>query len=144
MATIIISINGVFLTPRVVAATNRDLRQEVKRGTFRADLYHRLSVLTLSVPPLRELDADKLLLLEQFRRMYAEKSGVQPFSLDAQAERRWLEYQFPGNVRELRNIVIRPLGDTCRHKGTTLLPPPCHSTLGVFASLRYPVSLRLG
>ena len=102
---------------RVVAATNRDLRQEVKRGTFRADLYHRLSVLTLSVPPLRELDADKLLLLEQFRRMYAEKSGVQPFSLDAQAERRWLEYQFPGNVRELRNIVIRL---TTKHAGQRL------------------------
>ena len=101
----------------MVAATNRDLRQEVKRGTFRADLYHRLSVLTLSVPPLRELDADKLLLLEQFRRMYAEKSGVQPFSLDAQAERRWLEYQFPGNVRELRNIVIRL---TTKHAGQRL------------------------
>ncbi|MGA8052093.1 MAG: sigma-54 dependent transcriptional regulator [Burkholderiales bacterium] len=92
---------------RVVAATNRDLRQEVKRGTFRPDLYHRLSVLTLSVPPLRELDTDKLLLLEQFRRMYADMSGVQPFSLDAGAERRWLDYPFPGNVRELRNIVIR-------------------------------------
>jgi DNA-binding NtrC family response regulator len=102
---------------RVVAATNRDLRQEVKGGTFRADLYHRLSVLTLSVPPLRELDGDKLLLLEQFRRMYAEKSGVQPFSLDAQAERRWLDYQFPGNVRELRNIVIRL---TTKHAGQRL------------------------
>jgi len=102
---------------RVVAATNRDLRNEVKRGTFRADLYHRLSVLTLSVPPLRELDADKLLLLEQFRRMYAEKSGAQPFSLDPAAERRWLAYQFPGNVRELRNIVIRL---TTKHAGQRL------------------------
>ncbi|HXZ51877.1 MAG TPA: sigma-54 dependent transcriptional regulator [Burkholderiales bacterium] len=102
---------------RVVAATNRDLRQEVKNGTFRADLYHRLSVLTLSVPPLRELAQDKLLLLEQFRRLYAQMSGTQPFSLDAEAERRWLGYPFPGNVRELRNIVIRL---TTKHAGQRL------------------------
>jgi len=92
---------------RVLAATNRDLRQEVRRGAFRSDLYHRLSVFTLGVPPLREMNGDKLLLLEHFRRFYAEQSGVQPFSLDPSAERRWLAYAFPGNVRELRNIVIR-------------------------------------
>ena len=92
---------------RVVAATNRDLRQQVKAGQFRADLYHRLSVLSLAVPPLRELERDKLLLLEHFRRLYASQSGVQPFTLDAAAESRWLAYPFPGNVRELRNIVIR-------------------------------------
>ena len=87
---------------RVIAATNRDLRRAVREGAFRADLYHRLSVFTLSVPPLRELDNDKLLLLEHFRRL-AEK----PFELDEGASARWLRYDFPGNVRELRNIVIR-------------------------------------
>jgi len=92
---------------RVIAASNRDLRHEVRQGRFRADLYHRLSVFTLGVPPLREMDEDRLLLLEHFRRFYAEQSGVAPFSLDAPAERRWLAYAFPGNVRELRNIVIR-------------------------------------
>jgi len=92
---------------RVIAATNRDLRQEVRKGAFRADLYHRLSVFTLAVPPLREMDGDRLLLLEHFRRYYAEQAGAQPFTLDAGAERRWLTYHFPGNVRELRNIVIR-------------------------------------
>jgi DNA-binding NtrC family response regulator len=92
---------------RVVAATNRDLRHAVKSGHFRADLYHRLSVLSLSVPPLRELERDKLLLLDHFRRLYASQSGVQPFALDGAAEQRWLQYPFPGNVRELRNIVIR-------------------------------------
>jgi two-component system nitrogen regulation response regulator GlnG len=64
-------------------------------------------VFTLAVPPLRDLGDDKLLLLEHFRRFYAEQSGAQPFSLDAGAEQRWLGYAFPGNVRELRNIVIR-------------------------------------
>jgi DNA-binding NtrC family response regulator len=102
---------------RIVAASNRDLRQAVRQGAFRADLYHRLSVFTLGVPPLRELESDKLLLLEHYRRFYAEQSGVQAFSLDAGAERRWLSYPFPGNVRELRNIVIRL---TTKHPGRKL------------------------
>jgi len=84
---------------RVIAATNRDLRRAVREGAFRADLYHRLSVFTLSVPPLRELDQDKLLLLDHFRK--------DSFEFDASATARWLRYDFPGNVRELRNIVIR-------------------------------------
>jgi DNA-binding NtrC family response regulator len=88
---------------RVIAATNRDLRRAVREGAFRADLYHRLSVFTLSVPPLRELEQDKLLLLDHFRRQSPEK----PFELDESASARWLRYDFPGNVRELRNIVIR-------------------------------------
>jgi DNA-binding NtrC family response regulator len=92
---------------RVVAATNRDLRHAVRAGRFRADLYHRLSVLSLSVPPLRDLEGDKLVLLDHFRRLYAAQSDVQPFTLDERAEERWLRYPFPGNVRELRNIVIR-------------------------------------
>jgi DNA-binding NtrC family response regulator len=92
---------------RVITATNRDLRHGVKQGSFRADLYHRLSVLSLQVAPLRELDRDKLALLEHFRQLYAKQSGVPPFILDAVAEARWQRYAFPGNVRELRNIVIR-------------------------------------
>jgi transcriptional regulator with GAF, ATPase, and Fis domain len=87
---------------RVIAATNRDLRRDVRMGGFRADLYHRLSVFTLGVPPLRELDEDTRLLLEHFR-----KKGERPFELDAAAAARWMRYDFPGNVRELRNIVIR-------------------------------------
>jgi DNA-binding NtrC family response regulator len=102
---------------RVLAASNRDLRQAVRQGQFRPDLYHRLSVFTLGVPPLRELEGDKLLLLEHFRRFYAEQSAVQPFTLDEGAERRWLAYPFPGNVRELRNIVIRL---TAKHAGRRL------------------------
>jgi DNA-binding NtrC family response regulator len=92
---------------RVIAATNRDLRREVKKGGFRADLYHRLSVFALSVPPLRDMESDKLALLEHFRRLAAAQAGTQPFELDAEATARWKQYDFPGNVRELRNIAIR-------------------------------------
>lgn len=92
---------------RIVAASNRDLRSEVRAGRFRADLYHRLSVFSVSVPPLRELGSDRLLLLEHFRQLYAAQTQQPLFRLDADAEALWLGYNFPGNVRELRNIVIR-------------------------------------
>jgi DNA-binding NtrC family response regulator len=92
---------------RVVAATNRDLREEVSRGRFRSDLYHRLSVFELAVPPLRELGEDRLTLLDHYRALYAAKAGSEPFELDPAARARWLAYPFPGNVRELKNIVIR-------------------------------------
>lgn len=92
---------------RIVAATNRDLRQEIRAGRFRADLYHRLSVFTISVPPLREMGEDKTLLLEHFRDFYARQSDALPFSLSPAAQPIWQAYPFPGNVRELRNIVIR-------------------------------------
>jgi len=92
---------------RVIAATNRDLRQEVRGGRFRADLYHRLSVFSVSVPPLRELSEDKVKLLVHYSAFYARQSGMQPFQLDAKSMDLWMRYGFPGNVRELRNIVIR-------------------------------------
>ena len=92
---------------RIVAATNRDLRAEVKAGRFRADLYHRLSVFSLLVPPLRDLGQDKIKLMEHFRLEYAAKHLTRPFTLDDAARRAWQQYAFPGNVRELKNIVIR-------------------------------------
>jgi two-component system nitrogen regulation response regulator GlnG len=91
---------------RIIAATNRDLRREVRAGNFRADLYHRLSVFTITVPPLREMDDDKRLLLEHFRQRYAT-ADLPPFDLTPAAHALWSRYAFPGNVRELRNIVIR-------------------------------------
>lgn len=92
---------------RVVAATNRDLRAEVRAGNFRSDLYHRLSVFAVKVPPLRDLSEDSLILLQHFNDFYARETGQQSFKLDAKAQSRWLTYHFPGNVRELRNIIIR-------------------------------------
>jgi len=99
---------------RVIAATNRDLRQEIKAGRFRVDLYHRLSVFTVQVPALRELGDDKRLLLSHFAALYASQGGVPPFRLDEDATALWMSYPFPGNVRELRNIVIRL---TTKHAG---------------------------
>jgi len=94
-------------TARVVAATNRDLRIETKAARFRVDLYHRLSVFTIQVPPLRDLGDDKSTLLEHFTVRYAAQAGIAPCTLDDDAKGLWKAYAFPGNVRELRNIVIR-------------------------------------
>lgn len=90
---------------RIVAATNRDLPDSVRKGSFRQDLYHRLGVLTMKVPPLRDRGEDCLLLLDYFQQLYA--GTFEPFKLEKDAEQRLLHYAFPGNIRELRNIVIR-------------------------------------
>lgn len=90
---------------RIIAATNQDLGESVKKGLFRQDLFHRLYVLTIHVPPLRERDTDSLLLLEHFRNIYSINS--KPFTLSDKATELLLAYAFPGNIRELRNIVIR-------------------------------------
>jgi two-component system nitrogen regulation response regulator GlnG len=92
---------------RIVAATNRDLKKEVREGRFRADLYHRLSVFTVAIPPLRDLGDDRIRLLEHFREVYTAQADLPPFRLTAEATTRLLDYRFPGNVRELRNIAIR-------------------------------------
>lgn len=102
---------------RIVAATNRDLRAEVRAGKFRSDLYHRLSVFAIHVPPVRDLGIDKHLLREHFTQLYAKQIGQAPFILDESAKARWLEYKFPGNVRELRNVVIRLIA---KYSGKTL------------------------
>ena len=90
---------------RIVAATNKVLRDEVAEGNFRADLYHRLSILNVNMPPLRDRNGDCFLLLEHFLSTYAD--SVAPFELDEEAKLLWSSYAFPGNIRELRNIVIR-------------------------------------
>ncbi|MDZ4255926.1 MAG: sigma-54 dependent transcriptional regulator [Sulfuritalea sp.] len=92
---------------RILAATNRDLKKEVREGRFRADLYHRLSVFTVAIPPLRELGDDRIRLLEHFRAVYAAQANLSRFWLTTGATELLLDYRFPGNVRELRNIAIR-------------------------------------
>ena len=90
---------------RIIAATNRNLADEVKKGNFRNDLYHRLSILNIQLPALNARGDDVFLLLNAFLEGYADT--VSPFILDDEARELWRQYDYPGNVRELRNIVIR-------------------------------------
>ena len=92
---------------RLIAATNSALRDGIAAGRFREDLYHRLSVLMIQTPPLRELGDDRLVLLEKFSAAAAASANAAAFALDDAARELWCAYEFPGNVRELRNIVLR-------------------------------------
>jgi two-component system response regulator PilR (NtrC family) len=91
---------------RVIAATNRDLEAEVARGAFRADLYYRLNVIELRLPPLRHRREDIPLLAEHFLRRYSAEHR-RTSKLSSEAMRRLESYEFPGNVRELENIIER-------------------------------------
>jgi DNA-binding NtrC family response regulator len=90
---------------RVVAATNRDLRDQVMRGEFRRDLYHRLNVLRIDLPPLRERKADIPRLIDRFIREFSAQHDRPFVGIDPEALRLLVEYEWPGNVRELRNLV---------------------------------------
>jgi len=92
---------------RIIASTNRDLRDAVRTGSFRNDLYHRLTVLTIRVPLLCDRGDDKLILLKHFQTFYSMGIGKNRFELEETGIEKWRSYNFPGNVRELRNIVIR-------------------------------------
>ncbi|HEX8717588.1 MAG TPA: sigma-54 dependent transcriptional regulator [Gemmatimonadaceae bacterium] len=90
---------------RVVAATNRPLRDQVEDGGFRADLYYRLNVLTIYLPPLRERPEDIPLLVRRFIQEFAEQHDRPFHGISADAMQLLMEYAWPGNVRELRNLV---------------------------------------
>jgi DNA-binding NtrC family response regulator len=92
---------------RVIATTNRDLKQEIAAGRFREDLYYRLAVVPLSVPPLRERREDIPWLIGHFSSCAAERLGKQPCKLDPEAHALLVQYNWPGNVRELENIITR-------------------------------------
>src|SRR5829696_8985093 len=101
---------------RVLAATNKDLPVEIRAGRFREDLYFRLNVIPIFVPPLRDRDADIPLLAEHFMAELAREYGRRPKRLDAGAATGLRSYHWPGNVRELRNVIERLMimvpGDT--------------------------------
>ena len=92
---------------RIVAATNVDLRQAVKDGRFREDLYYRLSVINLDLPPLRTRKEDIPLLADHFLTRYAEENEMEPRTLASDALRAMMDYEWPGNVRELENAMER-------------------------------------
>jgi DNA-binding NtrC family response regulator len=92
---------------RVIAATNRDLEEEIKRGNFRSDLYYRLNVISIILPPLRERPNDIALLAELFLKRTGEMRGEAPRGLTAEALEAMQKYSWPGNVRELENALER-------------------------------------
>ena len=92
---------------RIVAATNRDLLQRVEEGLFRFDLYQRLSVFPIHLPPLRDRGQDVLILADHFVKVFAQKLGVEAFLLPKEVQDRLMAYEFPGNVRELKNVLER-------------------------------------
>src|SRR6202171_6573889 len=101
---------------RVIAATNRDLTAAIAAGTFRADLFYRLNVFPIEVPPLRKRREDIPMLVEYFVKRYAEKAGKQIRKIDRNTLEQCQSYPWPGNIRELQNIVERSVmlssGDT--------------------------------
>jgi len=99
------SSQSIRLDVRLLAATNKDLEGEVEAGRFRRDLYYRLAVLRISMPPLRQRKEDIPLLAEHFMRQMAAGSGHPPRVLGADAREALLRYDWPGNVRELRNAL---------------------------------------
>ena len=92
---------------RIIAATNRNLRDSVRDGLFRADLYHRLSVYPAPIPPLRERGNDVLILAGHFLELNRARLGLRSMRLSPAAERALLAYSWPGNVRELEHVVSR-------------------------------------
>jgi len=104
---------------RVIAATNKNLENAIAQGAFREDLYYRLRVFPIAVPPLRERGDDILLLINEFTASFGQGHGLRPFSLAPESAGILLGYAWPGNVRELRNVVERTL---ILHGGKTVTP----------------------
>ena len=94
---------------RVICATNRDLKSMVEKGTFREDLYYRLNVMNIHVPPLRERVEDIPLLVDYFISKYCISMNKPLITIDPPALKRITGYQFPGNIRELENMIERAI-----------------------------------
>ena len=111
---------------RVIAATNKDLEAAIKLGSFRADLYYRLNVISITMPPLRQRREDTLLLAKYFAVKYGRQCKRRITSISSEASARLLKYDWPGNVRELENAIERAvvLGNT-----ETILPDDLPETL---------------
>ncbi|MEW6593784.1 MAG: sigma-54 dependent transcriptional regulator [Thermodesulfobacteriota bacterium] len=122
---------------RVISATNKNLEEEVMAGRFREDLFYRLAVVPIRMPPLRERKADIPLLAEHFLRKYSDLFGKEVRTISSYAMEVLMEYDFPGNVRELENIIERgvalanstiilpeSLALAAHHKSKSAAPPP--------------------
>ena len=113
---------------RIIAATNRDLATEVREGRFREDLYYRLHVVTIGLPPLRERLSDLPLLIDHFLDQYTEQFSRDPMGISEEAARLLTSYEWPGNVRELENVIQRCVALSSQSDvGTDTLPPEIRS-----------------
>jgi DNA-binding NtrC family response regulator len=92
---------------RVIAATNRDLKRDVEKGTFRDDLFYRLAVVPILIPPLRDRRDDIPYLVDHFIKKYCRKNGIEPKRISTRALRLLLDARWPGNVRELEHVIER-------------------------------------
>jgi DNA-binding NtrC family response regulator len=121
---------NILLDLQVIAASHTDLKQSVRTGAFRADLYHRLNVVSVTLPPLRRRGQDRLILARMFIESMSRQYGIPVPKLSDDAERYILEYTWPGNVRELKNQIERILllgnGDVIsrQHFDQGSIPPP--------------------
>jgi len=100
-------VNELQVDVRIIAATNVDLRQQVKEGKFREDLFYRLNVITIDLPPLRQRKNDIPLLAQHFAQKFAEENGKPLLHIATDAMRPLMDYDWPGNVRELENVIER-------------------------------------
>lgn len=92
---------------RIIAATNRNLQEAISRGSFREDLYYRLNVITIDVPPLRERKSDIPALVQHFLKVFSEKAKRQVSGVSKRAMKLLMDYDWPGNIRELENFLER-------------------------------------
>ena len=113
------------ISVRFIAASNQKLREKFAEGTFREDLYFRLARFTVEVPPLRERREDIPLLIEHFLRMFSTEMGIEKATLSPEALSDLTEYHFPGNIRELKNIIEHAL---IKSGGSTILPEHLYFT----------------
>lgn len=122
---------------RVIAATNRDLQQMIREGEFREDLYYRLNVISITVPPLRERVKDIPLLANHFLKKYAQRTGKEIRRISSEALRKLENYDWPGNVRELENTMERAVvlcsGDTVTEDDLMMMPAENEAGAGIVA-----------
>ena len=129
---------------RVIAATNRDLKAAIAEGLFREDLYYRLNVVNIHIPPLRERKEDIPLLAAAFLREFSQENGKAIDGLDPKARLALYNYSWPGNVRQLRNSIESAVV-LCKGSMITLedLPPNVRGDTGTDDYLRVPVGTTL-
>jgi two-component system NtrC family response regulator len=113
------SIENINIDVRIIAATHQNLEEKIKDGSFREDLYYRLNIVSLHIPPLRERKEDILPLIEYFTEKYSKENNRDKLTLSKEAVDCLIKYNFPGNVRELENIIERAVV-LCRSEAITL------------------------